>query len=156
MVKHNYEVTVSIPKHPKQFTANEEVMVHLLNMCGNVIDYQWELNRCCQLHVHAHVSSKSTLYVQKLLSTLKKEYPDYRMFIEKLSTSEDVSRWCSYINKHKMDKVIEIYYRIILFYRDKTYKEDFSELADLDIEFNSNTGHFVHLEQKGVWFNDIE
>lgn len=153
---HDYAITVTIPKAPWKFTANEDTMVSIINSCGNLITYQWELNSICQLHVHAHVQSKYSIYITKLLNSLKIKYPDYRVFIEKLKTTADVSKWRNYIIKHSMTKTNELYYLIVSYYRNKSSMIDMDWLADLDIEFNSRTGHFKHLEHKGLWFVDSE
>ena len=155
-ILNNYAVTIINNTHPgnKDGTVSEEIVIKILNNFGTIIDNHWELNQCCQLHCHAYVQSKKNMYLKKIIEKNKKRYPQYNIFVDILKTENDVKRWSLYIKKHASHDMIKLYYRLCKYYNIHSSIEDFDELANLDVEYNSKTAHFRYIDSAKLRFND--
>lgn len=152
---YNYGITITNNTHPSKEggMVDQEVVFQILNKIGRICIYSWELNQQAQLHVHATLEVDSKLYLKKLLLTLKNKYPNYQIRLDKLKTQLDLQKWNTYIQKHKQNDVCPLYYRLCNYYRCDD-DEDFSELADHDIEYNRKTKHFTYKDGTKSWFLD--
>ena len=148
-------VTIKLNTAPWKYngTVNEETVYQIIHNLYKACDapvvlhpVKWELDTKCQLHCHTTLETKKTVFRNKVLSYIKEhlDVPNYHIFLKPIANQELVY-WQAYCNKVKVD-VRPLYYRIVQFYRNPKVIEDFSDLADYDIEYNSKTGHFQHID----------
>ena len=135
-------------------TVNEETVYQIIHNIYKackapvvVHPVKWELDTKCQLHCHTTVETPKPIFRNKVLSYIKEHLPDaknYSTYIKPIANDE-LRYWQQYCNKVKID-VRPLYYRIVQFYRNPKVIEDFSDLADYDVEFNTKTEHFQHID----------
>lgn len=112
---------------------------HLINLDA------WELDSKCQLHLHTLVNTERAIYRKRIQQEIKADprYKNYSVFIQPLEINE-VDYWQRYCSKSR--DMREIYYRLQQFYQNPEIIEDFSELADLDIEYDTANRHFIYVD----------
>lgn len=144
-------------------TVNEETVFKILHRINsmesesylfNQFPVKWELDSKCQLHCHTTVATKKILYRNKVLAKIKEDIPEaarYSIFLKPLAKAE-LEYWVAYCNKHK-DDIRPLYYRIQQYYHNPKVIEDFSDLADYDIEYNTKTGHFQYIDNTKAKFD---
>ncbi len=138
-------------------TVNEETVYKIIDKIreSTPLSYlypvKWELDSKCQLHCHTTIESKKTLFRNKVLEAIKEDIPaakNYSVYLKQIEKGE-LGHWLLYCNKQKCD-IRPIYYRLQHFYHYKSPPcgiiEDFSDLADYDIEYNTKTKHFQHID----------
>ncbi len=133
-------------------TVNEETVHKILDKIRPDSSYlypiKWELDSKCQLHCHTTIESPKTLFRNQVLSAIKEDLPEsqrYSVYLKAIEKAELVY-WLAYCNKHH-DDIRPIYYRLQQYYHYKPLvTEDFSDLADYDIEYNSKTQHFQYID----------
>jgi len=150
--KNFYFITITCNKHPEKLTVSDDTYFQQLSRCGVLLAYCWELNSCGQLHIHGIVASNKVIYMKELNQRLKKIVPEFTYHIKEVPLDELVYV-NYYLGKLKFD-VRAIYYRLARFYEGKTYREDFSELADLDFEYNSKAKRFKYIDSSKTRFID--
>lgn len=114
----------------------------------------WELDTNCQLHIHTVYQTFKPVYRTKVIKTLKEQYPkqtkNTSIFLQDIKTDEEVYYWQLYCEKNnKGTDYRELYYRLQHFYHNKLNGdviEDFSDLADYDIEYDSKLEHFKFID----------
>lgn len=155
-------VTIKLNTAPwmKNGTVNEETVyqiIHEIYKCAKapvvLHPVKWELDTKCQLHAHTTIETPKTLFRNQILKHIKERLnvSNYSTYLKPIANDE-LQYWQQYLNKVKHD-VRPIYYRIIQFYRNPKVVEDFSDLADYDIEYNSKTGHFQYIDCCKVKFD---
>ena len=147
-----YFVTITCNKHPEKLTVSDDKYFQQLSRCGVLLAYCWELNSCGQLHIHGIVASGRAIYMKELNKKLKDTVPEFTYHIKEVPRDE-LSYVNYYLGKLKYD-VRDIYYRIAKFYESNTSKEDFSELADLDFEYNHKAKRFRYIDSSKTRFID--
>ena len=133
-------------------TVNEETVHKILDKIrpDNSILYpiKWELDSKCQLHCHTTIESPKTLFRNQVLSSIREDIPEskrYSVYLKAIEKAELVY-WFAYCNKHH-DDIRPIYYRLQQYYHYQPLViEDFSDLADYDIEYNPKTQHFQYID----------
>ena len=135
-------------------TVNEETVHKILDvinwrqLLSVLYPIRWELDSKCQLHCHTTIESPKTLFRNQVLEAIKEAIPEaknYSVYLKPIEKAE-LEYWLAYCNKHK-DDIRPIYYRLQQYYHYKPLViEDFSDLADYDIEFNSKTQHFQYID----------
>lgn len=105
----------------------------------------WELDSKCQLHLHTIVNTERAIYRKRIQQEIKTDprLKNYSVFIQPLDLNE-VDYWQRYCSKSR--DMREIYYRLQQFYQNPEIIEDFSELADLDIEYDTANRHFIYVD----------
>ena len=150
--KNFYFVTITCNKHPEKLTVSDDKYFQQLSRCGELLSYCWELNGCGQLHVHGIIASRKAIYMKELNQKLKNTVPDFTYHIKEVPRDE-LAYVNYYLGKLKHD-VRPMYYRIAKFYQSNTSQEDFSELADLDFEYNNKAKRFRYIDSSKIRFID--
>lgn len=153
----SYAVTVTLNTHPSKPGGifNEETVYKLLNSIGLIKEITYELNTCCQLHIHALIISKTNKLIKKIINTWKKinNTFKYSVKVDVLHEPRDIEYWLLYLHKSINYKgaTRELYYRLVRYYQtDEPF--DMSELADYDVEVNND--RFNYLDPSKVKFID--
>lgn len=153
-------VTIRLNTHPskKDGITNEETVFQALNyLIGEDAYYEsycWEMTSGCQLHLHALVLSQNQIYRKDSIAATKKKFggmSKYSIYIQAIKRPCEVDYWRMYMKKAGDLDPRPLYYRLIQFYHNPDLiVEDFEDLADYDIEFNRNTGHFQFIDSSKV------
>jgi len=156
--KYFYAITIKLNTAPWKYggTVNEEdvhSICHLISKSTTKNDYPtlafydkaWELDSKCQLHLHTTIATERAVYRKRILELLKLDprYKNYSIFIQPLPPDE-VDYWQRYCAKARDAR--EVYYRLQQYYNKPEIIEDFSELADLDIEYDTANKHFIYID----------
>lgn len=158
--KYFYALTIKLNTAPWKHggTVSGEDVFSIVNMVIRSTGYKnnyhsyplpshsaWELDSKCQLHLHTLVETERAIYRKRIQQEIKQDprYKNYSVYIQPLELSE-VDFWQRYCSKSR--DMREIYYRLQLFYQNSEIIEDFSELADLDIEYDSANRHFIYVD----------
>ena len=161
--KFNYynAITIRLNTHPssRYGVTNEELVLQTLNEVvgsGVVMDYCWEMTKTCQLHLHALSGHSTQLYRKEAIMTAKEKFPglkNYSIHIVSIKNQREVMYWLQYLHKGGIQDVRPLYYRLTQFYHDPSLRvEDFEDLADYDIEYNTSTKHFNYVDSSKVKF----
>ena len=156
--KHYSAVTIKLNTAPwnKGGIVNEEIVyqiIHSIYKSQNqetvvLHPVKWELDTKCQLHLHTTIETTRPIYRNKTLKYIKDNVPsskNYSTYIKPISHDE-LKYWLAYLAKTKVD-IRPLYYRIVTFYHAQPQViEDFSDLADYDVEFNTRSGHFQYID----------
>ena len=114
---------------------------------------KWELDSKCQLHAHATIQTVGPIYRNKAIAQIKETLPHtkpYAIYIKTINSSQELAYWRAYCEKTTFDPR-PLYYRICAYYHSKPRViEDFSDLADYDVEYNSKTRHFEYIDSSKV------
>ncbi len=117
-----------------------------------LLPVKWELDSKCQLHLHTTIETSKPIYRKRTLKFIKdnvKNSKNYSTYIKPISHDE-LDYWLRYLAKTKID-VRPLYYRIITYYHAQPQViEDFSDIADYDVEYNSKTSHFEYIDSSKV------
>lgn len=160
-IKYYNAITIRLNTHPskKNGVTNEELVAQTLHEIvgeGILMDYCWELTKTCQLHLHALSGHENQIYRKEVIKTAKAKYPvlkNYSIYISDIKNQREVSYWLQYLHKTGHSDVRPLYYRLCKFYHDPDLRvEDFENLADYDIEYNTSTQHFEYVDTSKVKF----
>ena len=153
----SYAVTVTLNTHPSKPGGifNESTVFKLLNSIGSIKEITFELNTCCQLHIHALIISKTNKLIKKIINKWKKlnNTFKYSVKVDVLHDEEDILFWHLYLRKSINYKgaTRELYYRLVRYYQtDEPF--DMLELADYDIEVKND--RFKYVDPSKVKFID--
>jgi len=165
-------VKLNTPLWSRFGTASEDVYYQIIYAIYQAVEQptilhhiKFELDSKCQLHCHTTVETRFPIFRKKVLQFIKSELPqarNYSLFMKPIA-SDELEYWTAYCRKTTID-VRPLYYRIAKFYRDwrihtdlsdveaskvsllDNICEDFSDLADYDVEYNSKTKHFEYID----------
>ncbi len=135
--------------------TNEETILQILHSLSpnQVVIPKYELDSKCQLHAHATVQTAGPIFRNKAIATIKETLPHtkpYAIYIKAITSSTELTYWHAYCRKTNFDPR-PLYYRICAYYHSKPRViEDFSDLADFDVEYNSKTRHFEYIDTSKV------
>lgn len=146
--------------------ASEEIIAEFLNIIRQSVygvifyPFAWELDKNCQLHVHATIFSNFTIYRNKVINKCKAINDKYQIYIKEIETKEEVKYWMQYCRK--CPDMRRLYYEKIAFCYQDANKEQCmldcqDELADIFIELDksdTNTWKWRNKQFEKPWFID--
>ncbi len=90
-------------------------------------DYGFEMDKQCQMHVHATLVSKTPLYRKKVCNYYRKNYKNHSIWLRPV---ESLPKWISYCTKSSFDE--RMAYKIIIKYYKKPEKYDIKNINSLN------------------------
>lgn len=84
--------------------------------CKIHTQYGFEMDKQCQLHIHATLKSKKPLFRKKVCSYYRKTYKNHSIWLRPV---ENLEKWVSYCNKSSFDERM-CYKTIVKYYKNPT------------------------------------
>jgi len=127
--------------------TSEETIAEFLNIIAKSVygqilyPFAWELDKNCQLHVHATIFSNFSIYRNKVLAKCKTIHDKYQIYIKEIETKQEVEYWIKYCRK--CEDMRRLYYEKIAYTYQGLDKEQLmiecqDELADVFIELDKS------------------
>ncbi len=127
--------------------VSEETIAEMLNVIRQSVHglifypFAWELDKNCQLHIHATIFSNFSIYRNKVISKCKLINDKYQVYIKEIEDKCEVAYWLKYCRK--CSDMRKLYYEKIAYCYQHENKEQCmlecqDELADLFIEMDTS------------------
>lgn len=142
-------VTIKLNTAPWKTSGivNEDLVIQMLNLIRQSVHgllfypFAWELDKNCQLHIHATIFSNFSIYRNKVIAKCKLREDRYQVYIKEIEDKCEVSYWLKYCRK--CSDMRKLYYEKIAYCYQHENKEQCmlecqDELADLFIELEKS------------------
>ncbi len=95
--------------------------------CRLHVDYGFEMDKQCQMHIHATLVSKLPLFRKKVCTFYRKKYKNHSIWLRPV---ESLAKWINYCQKASFDE--RMAYSVVCKYYDKPDKYDIKNILSLN------------------------